>query len=130
MCSPLHSLLNTDNDISNVLPQQPHADIPVQGKWNVQSDYLVTKTIDNAKYSIVKRKANNVIRISMKNKLPQRTDQRSLVLVFDATESMSRQKQKLREGAEVIFNKLSGLQENPIYNFIFVPFREENGTRG
>lgn len=130
--SSTHALLNIDSNISNVLPQQLHVTFhnsSIWGKGNDQSAYLKTEFFDNAIHSIVKRKANNLLRTSMKNKSP-RPDERSLVLVFDATESMSNALQQLRQGAEKMFNKLSELKDNPIYSYIFVPFREENGAIG
>lgn len=127
MCSILsstHALSNIDNNVSNV-----YVNTPELGKPNEQSAHLKPQIIDNAVHSIEKRKVNNLMRTSMKNKFP-RPGQRSLALVFDATESMSHDLKQLRQGAENIFNKLSGLDDNPIYNYIFVPFREENGAIG
>ncbi|XP_055324358.1 hemicentin-1-like [Sitodiplosis mosellana] len=92
-----------------------------------QSAYLENGIIENTVRSLVKRKANNWVDTSMKNNSPSPC-QRSLALVFDATESMSDDLQQLRQGTEKIFNKLSRLDNNPIYNYIFVPFHEENGT--
>lgn len=131
MCSTsTHTLSNINSNVSNVGPQQLHVNIPAQGnEMNDQSAYLKNEIIDNTVHFIEKRKANNLVRTSMKNKSPQ-PGQRSLVLVFDATESMLDNLKQLRQGAEKLINKLSGLEDNPIYNYIFVPFREENGTIG
>lgn len=126
----VHALSNIDSDISNVLPQQLHVNIPIQGDGNDQSAYLRTEFIDNKMHSVAKRKANHLMRTSMINTSPPRPGQISLVLVFDATESMSNDLHQLRQGAEKMFDKFAGLENNPIYNYIFVPFREENGTIG
>lgn len=59
-----------------------------------------------------------------------RPGQRSLVLILDVTESMSTDLAEIQQGFKKMFNKISSLSDNPIYNYIFVPFREENGTKG
>ncbi|XP_019553970.3 hemicentin-1 [Aedes albopictus] len=50
--------------------------------------------------------------------------QRSLVIVFDATGSMLDDLKQLTEGAKLIINEITGLENNPIYNYVFVPFRD------
>lgn len=59
-----------------------------------------------------------------------RPGQQSLVLILDVTESMSADLAEIQQGFKDVFNKISALIDNPIYNYIFVPFREENGTKG
>lgn len=135
MCSILsstsHTLSNVDGDVSNVLPRQLHMNINALNRRNDdQSAYLEYEFIENAMHSIVKRDENYSVDVSMKTEMP-RPDQRSLALVFDATGSLdSDNLQQLRRGAEKIFDKFTSLDESPIYNYIFVPFREENGTIG
>lgn len=133
MCSILsstpHAVSNVDSDVSNALPKQLHTNIPAfNRRQDDQSAYLEYEFI--AMHSLVKRDANNSVDVSMKNELP-RPDQRSLALVFDATETLdSDNLQQLRRGAEKIFDQFSSPDESPIYNYIFVPFHEENGTNG
>ncbi|EAT36338.1 AAEL011566-PA [Aedes aegypti] len=50
--------------------------------------------------------------------------QRSLVIVFDATGSMLDDLKQLRDGAKLIIDEITQLDTNPIYNYIFVPFRD------
>ncbi|XP_055635973.1 hemicentin-1-like isoform X2 [Toxorhynchites rutilus septentrionalis] len=50
--------------------------------------------------------------------------QRSLVIVFDATGSMLDDLNQLRDGAKLIIDEITLLQNNPIYNYVFVPFRD------
>ncbi|XP_062562795.1 hemicentin-1-like [Armigeres subalbatus] len=50
--------------------------------------------------------------------------QRSLVIVFDATGSMLDDLKQLREGAKLIIDEITQLKNNPIYNYVFVPFRD------
>uniref|UniRef100_A0A1Q3FR61 Putative axon guidance receptor dscam n=1 Tax=Culex tarsalis TaxID=7177 RepID=A0A1Q3FR61_CULTA len=50
--------------------------------------------------------------------------QRSLVIVFDATGSMLDDLHQLREGAKLIIDEITQLKNNPIYNYVFVPFRD------
>lgn len=53
-----------------------------------------------------------------------RPDQKSLLIVFDATGSMSSDLAQLRSGAEEIVNKLASQEESPIYNYILSVFRD------
>uniref|UniRef100_A0A182MNL9 Hemicentin-1 n=1 Tax=Anopheles culicifacies TaxID=139723 RepID=A0A182MNL9_9DIPT len=56
--------------------------------------------------------------------LPPRDGQRSLVIVFDATGSMLDDLQQLRDAAELIIAEITQRDNNPIFNYIFVPFRD------
>ncbi|XP_031619928.1 hemicentin-1-like [Contarinia nasturtii] len=95
-------------------------------KCNDQSSCL-NNQIENVGRSIVKREVKNDVRISMKANQP-RPGQKSLVLVFDATSSMKDDLDQLRKGVTMLVNKFSKIEDNPFYNYIFVPFREENGA--
>lgn len=53
-----------------------------------------------------------------------RSDQRSLVIVFDATGSMEESLNVLQNSARDIIDKFSSWNHGPIYNYIFVPFRD------
>lgn len=129
MCSILsptpHALRNGDSDDSNVLPKQLHMNVPALKRRNVdQTAYLEYESNENA----LQHDANLSVNVSMKAELA-RPDQRSLALVFDASLD-SDAPQQLRRCAEKIFDKFSSLDENPIYNYIFVPFYDANGTIG
>lgn len=50
--------------------------------------------------------------------------QTSLVIVFDGTGSMENCLIQLRAGAKQIIDKFANRDDNPIYNYIFVPFRD------
>lgn len=54
----------------------------------------------------------------------RRPDQRSLIIVFDATGSMATDLNQLRTSAKVIVNKLATYKENPIHNFVLSVFRD------
>ena len=54
----------------------------------------------------------------------RKSGQRSLVIVFDATGSMIDDLEQLRKGAEIIIDEFSKRDDSPIYNYIFVPFRD------
>uniref|UniRef100_A0A182R2D1 Cell adhesion molecule n=1 Tax=Anopheles funestus TaxID=62324 RepID=A0A182R2D1_ANOFN len=56
--------------------------------------------------------------------LPPKNGQRSLVIVFDATGSMLDDLQQLREAARLIIAEITQRDSNPIFNYIFVPFRD------
>uniref|UniRef100_A0A182VQ07 Uncharacterized protein n=1 Tax=Anopheles minimus TaxID=112268 RepID=A0A182VQ07_9DIPT len=56
--------------------------------------------------------------------LPPKDGQRSLVIVFDATGSMLDDLQQLRGAAELIIAEITQRDNNPIFNYIFVPFRD------
>lgn len=53
-----------------------------------------------------------------------RPDQKSLLIVFDATGSMHDDLEQLRSGAQEIINELSAREDNPIYNYILVVYRD------
>lgn len=53
-----------------------------------------------------------------------RPDQKSLLLVFDDTGSMSDDLVQLRGAAREIVNTLAGLDEKPIYNYILSVFND------
>lgn len=50
--------------------------------------------------------------------------QTSLVIVFDSTGSMAGCLMQLRSGAKEIVEKFAQQDNNPIYNYIFVPYRD------
>lgn len=53
-----------------------------------------------------------------------RPDQRSLLIVFDATGSMHDDLEQLRAGAQEIINEFSVRADNPIYNYVLVVYRD------
>lgn len=53
-----------------------------------------------------------------------RPDQRSLLIVFDATGSMHDDLEQLRSGAQEIVTELSAREDNPIYNYVLVVYRD------
>lgn len=53
-----------------------------------------------------------------------RPDQKSLLIVFDATRSMSSDLAQLRGAASKIVEKLSSREDNPIYNYVLSIFRD------
>lgn len=53
-----------------------------------------------------------------------RPDQRSLLIIFDATGSMHDDLEQLRVGAQEIVNELSARIDNPIYNYVLVVYRD------
>lgn len=53
-----------------------------------------------------------------------RPDQRSLLIVFDATGSMHDDLEQLQVGAQEIVNELSAREDNPIYNYVLVVYRD------
>uniref|UniRef100_A0A182K8B5 Cell adhesion molecule n=1 Tax=Anopheles christyi TaxID=43041 RepID=A0A182K8B5_9DIPT len=56
--------------------------------------------------------------------LPPKEGQRSLVIVFDATGSMLDDLQQLRDAARLIIAEITQRDSNPIYNYVFVPYRD------
>lgn len=53
-----------------------------------------------------------------------RSDQKSLLIVFDATGSMHDDLEQLRAGAREIINEMSARSDNPVFNYILVVFRD------
>lgn len=62
--------------------------------------------------------------IRSKGSTKAKPGQTSLVIVFDGTGSMENCLIQLRAGAKQIIDKFSQRDDNPIYNYIFVPFRD------
>lgn len=65
------------------------------------------------------------------NELGPGTGQMSLVIVFDGTSSMFDDLQQLRAGATAIIREVNQRSNHPIYNYVFVPFRDpgESGSK-
>ncbi|GAB0093037.1 Immunoglobulin [Sergentomyia squamirostris] len=55
---------------------------------------------------------------------PPSPGQASLVIIFDTTSSMGDDLEELRAGAAFIIRKMMNKPNNPIYNYIFVPFND------
>lgn len=53
-----------------------------------------------------------------------RPDQKSLLIVFDATGSMHDDLEQLRAGAQEIITEFSAREDNPIYNYVLVVYRD------
>lgn len=49
---------------------------------------------------------------------------RSLVIIFDTTWSMDDDLQELKRGAAYIVKEMMKRTDNPIYNYVFVPFND------
>lgn len=65
-----------------------------------------------------------ILKSNMHTQLKPKPGQTSLVIVFDGTGSMENCLIQLRAGAKQIIDKFSDRDDNPIYNYIFVPFRD------
>lgn len=65
------------------------------------------------------------------NELGPGTGQMSLVIVFDGTSSMFDDLQQLRAGATAIIREVNQRSNHPIYDYVFVPFRDpgESGSK-
>uniref|UniRef100_A0AAG5CQZ0 Cell adhesion molecule n=1 Tax=Anopheles atroparvus TaxID=41427 RepID=A0AAG5CQZ0_ANOAO len=67
---------------------------------------------------------NRTLAAHRESLLPPKHGQRSLVIVFDATGSMLDDLQQLRDAARLIIAEITHKDSNPIFNYIFVPFRD------
>ncbi|KFB46823.1 AGAP002268-PA-like protein [Anopheles sinensis] len=67
---------------------------------------------------------NRTLAAHRQSLLPPKQGQRSLVIVFDATGSMLDDLQQLRDAARLIIAEITQKDSNPIFNYIFVPFRD------
>lgn len=124
----LLALSNIDNsDVIEVSNQhQTHIDNIVKNDFNSgknkQNGYFQSRTIDSLSY-IDKQNVNENGSKSKKRHTPS-TNQKSLVFVFDVSASMLDDLEQFKRGAQLIVNKFSQRKDNPIYNYIFVPFRD------
>jgi hypothetical protein len=62
-----------------------------------------------------------IIIVSVKAETPKR----SLIFVCDATRSMKEDLKQLRDGADKIVDKFSGLKKHPIKNYVLSVFRDQ-----
>ncbi|XP_053681415.1 hemicentin-1-like [Anopheles nili] len=67
---------------------------------------------------------NHTLATHRESLLPPKAGQRSLVIVFDATGSMLDDLQQLRDAARLIIAEITQRDSNPIFNYVFVPFRD------
>lgn len=74
------------------------------------------------KKSVNKRQAPRDNRKDYKDR--PRPDQKSLLIVFDATASMHDDLEQLRAGAQEIVSELSARDDNPIFNYVLVVYRD------
>lgn len=91
---------------------------------NVAFDVILLDNDDSARHdekTINKRHARDG---SNNYKDRPRPDQKSLLIVFDATGSMHDDLEQLRVGAQEIINEFSAREDNPIYNYVLVVYRD------
>lgn len=67
---------------------------------------------------------------SSDNGLEPALGQTSLVIVFDGTTSMFDDLQQLKMGAKSIIQEVNARERNPIFNYVFVPFRDPSESCG
>lgn len=127
--SHISNIVSTKLRLNNLVPSEESDNITCFKNVINDQELYTNSLIRNSDHTIQKREVNNFFNSSMRNK-SSRTGQRSLVLVLDVTESMSTDLPQIQQGVKKIIHKLSDLEDNPINNYIFVPFREENGIKG
>lgn len=86
-----------------------------------QQDSLLQHGIHDDK-SVNKNKRHASGRNDYKDR--PRPNQRSLVIIFDGTASMHDDLKQLTDGAQKIVNELSMRDDNPIFNYVLVVFRD------
>uniref|UniRef100_A0A182ND64 Ig-like domain-containing protein n=1 Tax=Anopheles dirus TaxID=7168 RepID=A0A182ND64_9DIPT len=67
---------------------------------------------------------NRTLATHRESLLPPKDGQRSLVIVFDATGSMQGELNQLRDAVRLIIADMTQRASNPIYDYVFVPFRD------
>lgn len=87
----------------------------------VDSDVIQIKSFANGTKTI--RDLTARLPTTINNGRPK-PGQTSLVIVFDGTGSMENCLIQLRSGAKLIIERFTNRSDNPIYNYIFVPFRD------
>jgi hypothetical protein len=80
-----------------------------------------SSTMKQAKFKIFFVIFLQIIFVRVKAETPKR----SLVFVCDATKSMTDDLKQLRDGADKILDKFSGLKEHPIKNYVLSLFRDQ-----
>lgn len=131
-----HHLHNNSNENSS--KNKNNSSKTVSGdNGNIESSDLFLKNIDVSKIHDL-HKANdssqssknfNYKRNSGFKRSRPKPGQTSLVIVFDGTGSMENCLKQLRSGAQMIIDKFINNDDNPIYNYIFVPFRDPGNVQ-
>lgn len=114
--------------LPSILEEKPEASTPSEEVISVdpiEAESLVSDGIQTPSIS-------NILIPNLRKSLPSirrgyeapADGQRSLVIVFDATGSMLDDLHQLRDGAKLIIEEITQLKNNPIYNYVFVPFRD------
>ena len=68
--------------------------------------------------------AQEVVKVYYNSNDPPKPGQKSLIIIFDGTVSMTEDLEQLRIAARDIINDFSNRKENSIYNYILVVFRD------
>ena len=121
--------LSGDYEASGFGDGSLQSDMPVNGDNSFEVDDSVMQTKFKRNFET---KVNHVLIGDLDDRLEEITmtsrgpkpGQKSLVIVFDATGSMKDDLEQLRAGAEKIIDEITKRNDNPIYNYIFVPFRD------
>jgi len=112
-----------DNDfINNILNENNDEYILLNDENIVNYKLVNNKKLYDNRIKHNNNNNNNNLRKMYKN--GPKLGQSSLVIVFDATGSMVDDLEQLRQGAKMIIEKITKRDDNPIYNYIFVPFRD------
>ena len=67
---------------------------------------------------------NNITKVYYNSNEPPKPGQKSLLIVFDGTLSMTKDLEQLRIAAREIINDFSNRKDNSIYNYVLVVFRD------
>lgn len=89
---------------------------------NVAFDVILFDKKSPSQHEVKKRHAPSDGKNDFKDR--PRPDQKSLLIVFDATGSMHDDLEQLRAGAQEIINELSARKDNPIFNYVLVVYRD------
>lgn len=120
-----HNVSDTAVDIDDNL-----SDVPYENFKFKREEYSVTTTPSVIEIDVFKPSESEldsdeeveIFKSTVRSK--PKPGQTSLVIVFDGTGSMENCLIQLRAGAKQIIDKFSDRDDNPIYNYIFVPFRD------
>lgn len=116
----------TDNDRRSLELAFDSSEAAVATRQNDYDDYYESRD-ESTEVAALTGKTNSVKQISWgpsDNGLEPALGQTSLVIVFDGTTSMFDDLQQLKMGAKAIIEEVNARERNPIFNYVFVPFRD------
>lgn len=116
--------------INSASADKPHQNSSASAPNSVSNDNICNNNEKHVAFDVILIDNKNRVKREVpqasgdKHKDQPRADQKSLLIIFDGTGSMYDDLVQLRSGAQEIINDLSSSDENPIFNYVLVIYRD------